>query len=167
MSDLIQLRTATDADVPPLARIWHDGWHEAHAHLLPADLTALRTLDSFQPRLHHMLADTRVAGPPGAPVGFCTIRDDELYQLFLAREARGTGAAALLVGDAEQRLSARRIAVAWLSCAIGNDRAARLYEKCGWHRVGTMINVAETSRGPYPVETWRYEKRLASEFARS
>src|SRR5512147_424313 len=105
MSDLIQLRTATDADVPPLARIWHDGWHEAHAHLLPADLTALRTLDSFQPRLHRMLPDTRVAGPPGAPVGFCTIRDDELYQLFLAPEARGTGAAALLVGDAERRLS--------------------------------------------------------------
>ena len=50
---------------------------------------------------------------------------------------------------------------AWLACAIGNDRAARFYEKCGWTRMGTMINEAETSRGPFSLEVWRYEKQLS------
>jgi GNAT superfamily N-acetyltransferase len=157
---LPDLRPAVAADIPVLARIWHDGWHEAHAHLLPADLTALRTLQNFAERLPAMLSDTWVCGVEGNAAGFCTIRADELYQLFLAPAARGTGVAQLLVRDAEQRLRARKIAQAWLSCAIGNDRAARLYEKCGWHREGTMINLAETSQGAFPIETWRYVRRL-------
>jgi RimJ/RimL family protein N-acetyltransferase len=48
----------------------------------------------------------------------------------------------------------------WLSCAIGNHRAARFYEKSGWRRVGVVIYQAETSTGPFPLEVWRYEKRL-------
>jgi hypothetical protein len=49
---------------------------------------------------------------------------------------------------------------AWLSCAIGNERAARFHEKSGWRRVGTMLDHPETARGPFPLETWRYEKSL-------
>lgn len=52
------------------------------------------------------------------------------------------------------------VVVAWLSCAIGNKRAARFYEKWGWRRTGTMISRPETSAGPFPLEVWRYEKRL-------
>lgn len=48
----------------------------------------------------------------------------------------------------------------WLACAIGNDRAARFYEKNGWRRAGTIINEADTERGPFPLEVWRYEKPL-------
>jgi hypothetical protein len=43
---------------------------------------------------------------------------------------------------------------------IGNDRAARFYEKQGWKRTGVMINHAETASGTFPLETWRYEKKL-------
>ena len=88
------------------------------------------------------------------------MKDDELYQLFVTARARGSGVAAALVTDAEARLSARGVTTAWLACAIGNERAARFYEKCGWHRVGTMLNQAETSEGAFPLEVWRYEKRL-------
>jgi hypothetical protein len=47
-----------------------------------------------------------------------------------------------------------------LACAIGNEQAARFYEKCGWHRAGTMINNLDTTEGVFPLEVWRYEKRL-------
>jgi len=50
--------------------------------------------------------------------------------------------------------------VAWLACAIGNDRAARFYEKCEWTRSGTIINNADTANGPFPLKVWRYEKSL-------
>jgi hypothetical protein len=49
---------------------------------------------------------------------------------------------------------------AWLGCAIGNERAARFYEKCGWHRARTMVSDLETTSGILRLEVWRYEKRL-------
>ena len=106
------------------------------------------------------LPNVRVVGALGDPAGFCIVRDDELYQLYVAAESRGSGVAAALIADAETRLSARGVQTAWLACAIGNDRAARFYEKRGWRRTGVMVNLAETPNGPFPLETWRYEKRL-------
>jgi len=55
--------------------------------------------------------------------------------------------------------------VAWLACAIGNERAARFYEKCGWRRVGKMINPLDTPDGVLPLEVWRYEKRLGDDLS--
>jgi hypothetical protein len=65
-----------------------------------------------------------------------------------------------LIADAEVRLAENGTAVAWLACAIGNLRAARFYEKSGWHQVGTMVSVLDTPNGPFPLEVWRYEKSL-------
>ena len=107
-----------------------------------------------------MLRSIRVVGPSGAPLGFCIVKDDELYQLFVSPQARGSGVAASLIADAEERLAQSGVATAWLACAIGNERAARFYEKSGWHRVGTMVDPLETSIGTFPLEVWRYEKRL-------
>lgn len=50
--------------------------------------------------------------------------------------------------------------IAWLSCVIGNNRAAHFYEKNGWTNVGTMIDQVETFGEKIPIELWRYEKRL-------
>lgn len=47
----MSVRTAEAEDIDPLAPIWYAGWHEAHAHLVPAKLTGLRTLESFRARL--------------------------------------------------------------------------------------------------------------------
>ena len=64
------------------------------------------------------------------------------------------------MADAEARLSESGVETAWLACAIGNERAARFYEKCGWRRIGTMVNLLETTNGTFPLEVWRYEKSL-------
>ncbi|HYO45285.1 MAG TPA: GNAT family N-acetyltransferase, partial [Gemmatimonadota bacterium] len=94
------------------------------------------------------------------PAGFCAIKGDELYQLFVSAKARGSGVAAVLLADGETRLAESGVEVAWLACAIGNERAARFYEKWGWHRVGIMVDELETPSGIFPLEVWRYEKRL-------
>jgi GNAT superfamily N-acetyltransferase len=93
-------------------------------------------------------------------MGFYLVEGNELYQLFVASEARGSGVAAALIVDAERSMTAARIEIAWLACVIGNDRAARFYEKCGWRRIGTMINPLDTPEGVLPLEVWRYERRL-------
>jgi GNAT superfamily N-acetyltransferase len=156
----MEVRSAEEKDIDHLARIWYEGWHEAHARLVPAELTRLRTLESFRSRLWAALPRIRVAGPAGAPVGFCVVKGDELDQLFVAAQSRGSGAAVALIADAEARLYEAGVETPWLACAIGNERAARFYEKCGWRRTGTVVNNVETSMGMFPLEVWRYEKSL-------
>jgi GNAT superfamily N-acetyltransferase len=99
-------------------------------------------------------------GDIGAPLGFSWVKDDELYQLYVASQARGTGVATALIADAEAQLLSSGVETAWLACAIGNERAARFYEKCGWRRTRNMINVLDTTAGTFHLEVWRYEKPL-------
>jgi ribosomal protein S18 acetylase RimI-like enzyme len=140
--------------------LWYEGWQDAHAEIVPAELRRLRSLESFRHRLQAALADTRVVGPRGAPYGFCITKGDELYQIYVSAQARGSGVATALMADAEARLAKGGVEIAWLACAIGNDRAARFYEKSGWRRVGVVTYQAETAAGSFPLEVWRYEKRL-------
>jgi GNAT superfamily N-acetyltransferase len=156
------VRDADEAEVDGLAKIWFDGWRDAHLKLAPPELTRYRTLESFRKRLVEALSSVRVAGPAGAPLGFYMLKDDELNQLYVAAESRGAGVAAALIADAEARLRSGGVKVAWLGCAIGNERAARFYEKSGWHRAGTYVSRLETPGGIIPLEVWRYEKTLTA-----
>ena len=157
----MDVRAAAEAEIGHLAKLWYDGWQDAHARILPAELARHRTLESLRQRLRAALPSIRVAGPPSQPVGFCMIKDDELYQLYVLECKRGSGVAAALLADAEAQFAANGVETAWLACAIGNERAAKFYEKHGWRRVGTMINQLETPDGPFPLEVWRYEKKPA------
>ena len=107
-------------------------------------------------------ADLRVIGPVGSPVGFHLLKADELYQFYVAAAARGQGVAQELIADAETCLAAQGHAIAWLACAIGNGRAARFYEKCGWRRSGNFVSRLETADGPFDLEVWRYERRVGA-----
>ena len=155
----MHVRPADPSEVDLLAGIWYDGWQDAHSQILPPVLARRRTLDSFRERLRGALPSLRVVGPPAAPVGFCLIRGDELCQLYVSATSRGSGAAAALITDAESRMREAGIETAWLACAVGNERAARFYEKRGWHRAGTTMHEPDDSGG-IVFEVWRYEKRL-------
>lgn len=155
----MSVRPAQAAEIDHLAKVWHDGWQDAHARILPAELTRIRTLESFRDRLQPALPDVRVVGPFPTPVGFCIVKGDELYQLYVSAEARGSGVAAALMADAEARLAEKGVELAWLACAVGNDRAARFYEKRGWRRSGTVIYQPDAADG-MPLEVWRYEKEM-------
>ncbi len=153
-------RHAQPADLDPLARLWHDGWREAHLAHVPPELSAKRTLQSFRSRLEGFGENLRTAGPIGAPLGFCAIRDDELDQLFVAREARGTGLAATLLADGEARLKAQGFRRPHLLCVIQNTRAARFYERHGWENMGISHEAVQTEDGPFAFDVLRFEKSL-------
>ena len=157
----MHVRSAVNMEADALAKLWFDGWQDAHAAILPAELRRLRTLESFKERLLRGLSEVRVVGPLGAPLGFCMLKEDELYQLFVSTEARGTGVAAFLMTNGEARLAEKGVETAWLSCAIGNHRAARFYEKSGWRNTGNYVTTVETTDGPFELEVWRFEKRVA------
>lgn len=159
----MQIRPAAQSEVDLLARIWHDGWQDAHAAILPQALARIRTFDSFRERLQAALPHARVAEVDGVAAGFCIVEGDELYQLFVSARARGAGVAAALVADAEARMVAAGIRTAWLACAIGNLRAARFYEKCGWRLTGNMLSRLPVPDGVFELEVWRYEKWLPAQ----
>lgn len=156
----VQIRAAQAGELDALARLWYDAWQDAHAQIVPAELVRLRTLESFRRRLGDALADVRTTGPLGAPLGLCMVQGEELYQLFVAASARGSGVAAALLADGETRLAAAGVETAWLACAIGNERAARFYEKNGWQRTGVVTSRLETPDGLFLLDVWRYEKPL-------
>ena len=154
------VRPALAAEIGHLAALWYGGWHDAHVQIVSAELTRLRTLDSFRIRLLTALSTIRAVGAIGAPVGFCMVKEDELYQLYVSTQSRGSGVAAALIAEGESRLHQSGVNTAWLACAIGNERAAKFYEKCGWRRVGSMDDQVETSVGKFVLKVWRYEKCL-------
>jgi ribosomal protein S18 acetylase RimI-like enzyme len=125
--EAMKVRLAQQTEIGALARLWYDGWQDAHAAIVPEALVRARTRESFTDRLKAALADVRVIGPVGAPLGFSMLKGDQLYQLYVSTGARGGGVAVDLVDDAEARLAENGIETAWLACAIGNERAARFY----------------------------------------
>ncbi|MEL6957996.1 MAG: GNAT family N-acetyltransferase [Pseudomonadota bacterium] len=161
-TDPTAVRAARSEDYAPLAQLWYDTWHETQAAGLPDELKALRTLPDFERRLRALGDDLKVFGPRGAPVAFCATTDTpdapeahgtaELYQLFASPAARGTGAAAVLMEDAECRLIAKGHKRAHLKCLADNVRALRFYEKCGWRNVGVQPVSIDTSDGPMQID---------------
>ncbi|WP_200802118.1 GNAT family N-acetyltransferase [Halomonas cupida] len=144
-----------------MAHLWYESWRDAHAAILPEALVRHRTLESFRSRLQSTLSGVRVAGPPGRPLGLCIIKEGGVDQLFVSECARGTGVATALLSDAEASLGNLGVQVAWLVCAIGNERAAGFYRKNGWQRTGNVVIHLPISDGVFPLEVWRYEKVLS------
>ncbi len=157
---MTDVRPPDASELDHLARLWHEGWQDGHAHVAPEGLTRARTLERFRARLGAAANDTFVAGSHGAPDGFFMLRGDELYQFYVGRSARGSNVAAGLMDAAEDELARRGVATAFLECGVGNDRAARFYEKRGWVRARTHTRQLETEDGAFEIGIWRYEKQV-------
>ena len=155
----VRLRAATVEDVDAIATLWHDGWRDGHLGHVPEALHPYRTLPGFRRRVPPRLPLTTVATVEGRIVGFVTVHDDEVEQVYVARDARGGGVAPALLQHAEQVI-AGRYDVAWLAVAEGNARARRFYERSGWRDAGGFAYAAEIVNGTLSVPCRRYEKRL-------
>ena len=153
-------RPAGPEDMEMLGTLWHAGWHDAHARIVAPDLVAMRRLEVFSRRLTEVGDRMRIAGPVGQPLGLCIIEDDMIDQLFVAPEARGTGLAAALLHDGEDRLRDNGVSRALLDCAAQNHRAARFYAREGWHSLGLQMVAAVAVEQPVQIEVIRFEKHL-------
>ncbi len=154
------IRPAVKADLPALADLWHQGWTEAHAAHVPADLTAQRTRDSFAIRLQDILPDTSTLGEIGKPLGFCAIKGNEIYQMYVDPNARGTGAASRLMADGLARISAVGYNEARLDVIPQNPRAIAFYEKTGWQQRGLETVLLDTLGAPFPLDCLTMFKQL-------
>ncbi|MEL7347381.1 MAG: GNAT family N-acetyltransferase [Pseudomonadota bacterium] len=158
---MIDIRRMVAADLPAIITLWRAAWMDGHAAIVDPALVAARTPETYAARAPAMVAEASVAGPIGAPLGFCTVTDDELSRLFVGRTARGTGVAMALVAEGERRLAAAGVRRAWLGCAVGNERARRFYLKAGWEAVGEVVLPSSPAEGvAIDVRYIRFEKTL-------
>jgi putative acetyltransferase len=162
MTQAPEIRPAQPKDHDALTIIWNDGWHESHADHVPEALRAHRTYDSFHIRLKDMLETTLVTGPVGAPIGFCAIKNNEIYQMYVSPAARGTGAAAALISAGCDIIKSAGHAQARLDVIAENPRARAFYEKMGWQSQGMQSVDLDTLEGPFPLECIIMTKELIS-----
>jgi GNAT superfamily N-acetyltransferase len=156
----LALRAATPDDVDAIAALWHSAWLDGHLGHVPDALLEHRRLADFRSRVPPRVHRTTLASVASGIVGFVTVHDHEVEQLFVAESARGGGVATPLLRHAE-RVVASRFDVAWLAVAAGNARARRFYERCGWSDAGAFDYPAEIGGGTLLVPCRRYEKRVA------
>jgi ribosomal protein S18 acetylase RimI-like enzyme len=158
----VTLRAASAGDVEDIAALWHSGWIDGHLGHVPEAFHPHRRLDDFRQRVPGRLARTTVATIDSRVVGFVTLHDDELEQIYVAAPARGGGVAAALLRHGEQAIAARHDR-AWLAVAVGNARARRFYTRQGWTDAASIDYEAEIAGGTLTVACRRYEKRVADQ----
>lgn len=91
------LRPATPDDIETIATLWHSGWRDGHLGHVPEALLEHRHYADFLRRVPPRILETTVATIAGEVVGFVTVREDEVEQVYVAATARGTGVAGLLI----------------------------------------------------------------------
>ncbi|MEV1132292.1 GNAT family N-acetyltransferase [Agromyces sp. NPDC049794] len=155
-----RIRTATPADVPAIARIWHEGWADGHAGHVPEELYRHRTAETYPPRVLERIGQTWLAERDGVALGFVVVIDDEVEQVYVDGAARGTGVATMLLEKAECVVAETGRERAWLAVVAGNARARAFYERSGWRDAGAFDYEAETAAGFVLVPCRRYEKHL-------
>jgi GNAT superfamily N-acetyltransferase len=156
----VSLRPAGPADTDALAALWYDGFRDGHLGHVPDELVAVRTEESFWPRTAKNLANATVAVVGDEVAGFVMVTGDEVEQVYVSRDHRGSGVAGVLLTEAERQVKANGHAQAWLAVATGNARARRFYERSGWTDSGAFDYPADTDAGPIPVPCHRYTKQV-------
>lgn len=156
------IRLATADDVPAIAHIWRVGWLHGHLGHVPDELRDARPPGSFAPRAAQRIGLTQVATIADEVVGFTVVVGDEVEQVYVAPEHRGTEVAPVLLAAAEDSIVASGHARAWLAVVAGNTRARRFYERHGWQDAGPFTHTAEGRDGPIAVPAHRYVKDLTA-----
>jgi GNAT superfamily N-acetyltransferase len=154
------VRPAEPADADAVAAIWYAGWGDGHLGHVPDELVAIRTKESFWTRAADRVADTTVAVVGEQVAGFVMVVGDEVEQVYVSRDHRGSGVAAVLLAEAERQVKANGHTEAWLAVATGNARARRFYERSGWTDGGAFDYPASVERGTIPVPCHRYVKQV-------
>ena len=160
--ELFSIRSARQEDRSTIVDLWHAGWHEAHANLVPEGILEFRTVDCFWDWLGSSTDRFHVA-VDGDVVGFVATNGPEIVKLYVAGNVRGTGVATALLSYGEEQISHDGILDAVLFCTAGNTRAQSFYAREGWTLSRTFADqlwLPKGTTGDFIVDTHRYEKRL-------
>ena len=167
----VGIRTATLADLEPLASIHEASARDAYRHVFPPAAEFPREAARAEIGLHLRDAAKRttLASKDGAGVGLIvagpasdrppTLSDGTVGQISLLHvhpEARDRGIGTQLLNDALAWLEAAGHSHSVLWVLVSNDRARRFYERRGWADDGAR----RIERHAIPIEIMRYGRPL-------
>lgn len=159
-----QIRPLNYADRGAILKMWHLGWHDAHAHLVPPAILEYRTPEYFALWLDQSADKFHVMADGDDLLGFVSIEGAEVVKLYVSAEAKGRGFARSLLGHAEKLLALGGVERAELLCTVGNVRAQNFYARAGWKISRTFAAglwlPTGVSAGNFPVQTHRFTKLL-------
>jgi GNAT superfamily N-acetyltransferase len=156
----VSLRRGTADDARAIAEIWHRGWRDGHLGFIPQELLQARTDESFRARAAERATEATVAVVDGRVAGFVIVVGQEVEQVYVSVEHRGTGVAGALISDAERQVRANGQTEAWLAVVPGNTRARAFYERSGWQDEGPFVYSAASEEGAIAVPCHRYTKEV-------
>lgn len=144
-----RIRVAEPSDAHAIALVQVAGWHAAYRGLMPDAVLDAFTVSVRDAKWQQNLAEENkglritVLLRDGRVVAFASsgpCREEpgvgELWALYAAPDAWGTGAGRALLDDALQHLAANGYATATLRVLAGNARGVRFYERAGFRRDG-------------------------------
>jgi GNAT superfamily N-acetyltransferase len=161
---MTRILPAKPEDSSELIELWHAGWHDAHAHLVPKEISAYRSFVHFRTWFMECGDAFHVARNENELLGFVSINGPEVVKLYVGSAARGTGLAATLLSYAEHELFRHGVTAAELYCTAGNSRAERFYKREGWTLSRTFMDalwLPKGAGGEYLVETLCYREKLS------
>lgn len=157
---MARIRHADDGDAEAIGAVWFGAWRDGHEGNVPDGLLAHRRPEHFAARAADRVSHSWVAvDEADAVVGFVAIDGDELEQIFVAAEARGTDVASSLLDTGVEAIRTAGHDTVWLAVVAGNARARAFYEREGWVDAGELAYEAGTDDGPFTVPCRRYELR--------
>lgn len=161
---MLDIHLAEASDQAKIIQLWHRGWHEAHADLVPPEVLPFRTKDHFAIWLREAQDVFYIAVKDTELLGFVSVKGAEIVKLYLGTHARGTGVAQALLAFAETLLRENGVARAELLCTAGNTRAERFYTREGWNLSASFEADLWMPRGAeatFKVPTHRFQEDLA------
>jgi ribosomal protein S18 acetylase RimI-like enzyme len=93
--------------------------------------------------------------------GFIMVVRDEVEQVYVAAQHRGSGVAQRLLAAAERQVAENGFTEAWLAVVASNARARAFYARAGWLDRGPILYQASTEAGPISVPAHRYTKTVS------
>lgn len=161
---MLIIRPAEAANQADIVRLWHEGWHDAHAALVPPAVLAFRKIGDFGTWLSEA-RDAFYVAVDSELQGFVSIKGSEIVKLYVGRRARGQGLAQDLLSFAERKVSENGVREAELFCTAGNIRAENFYQRQGWVLSRTFEDFLWVPKGiadRFAVQTHRFQKNLMS-----
>ncbi|MEM5542670.1 GNAT family N-acetyltransferase [Sulfitobacter sp. AS92] len=159
---MLSIRPLLSDDHRKIVDIWHRGWHDAHAGLVPKGVLNYRAIDHFWSWLH-CSTDQFYVAVEGEILGFVSMQGSEIVKLYVDVQSRGNGTAAKLLSFAERRIHDQNLVDSVLFCIAGNARAERFYEREGWILTQTFSDklwLPQNAVSVFIADTHRYTKRL-------
>ena len=148
-----------EADIPAIAELVNDCWHEVYDNHLPPELTRQRTPEAFSKLLAPKLDNATVARKGDVIIGYADHLSNCIDNLWVINRYRRQGIGKLLLDVQLDELKRKGMNSVQAGCESFNDAAIGFYGHHGWHVIDEAV---ETIVPGLDVGVITYGYRIAS-----